>query len=155
MMVLRQWHCCIVEWVFLKPNWWDRIQSWDLVSWSILCSRIFSNIFDMIDNRLIGLYEVNSVGCFPGYSIMITLACLSVVGQYSSLSIALYSCRRVCCPLGGSSWIIWAVIWSGPGVLDGHTFWWLGLTLKHCTPESLYFSCCGWRVCFPLLGRGY
>ena len=122
MMVVRWWHCCIVEWAFLKPNWWDGNQSWDLVSLSILCSRSFSYISDMTDNRLIGLYEVTSVGCFPGFRIMITLACLSVVGQYSSISITLYNCRRVCCPLEGSSWIIWAVIWSGPGALDLHSF---------------------------------
>ena len=33
----------------------------------------FSSIFEMIDSRLIGLYEVTSVGSFPGFSIMITL----------------------------------------------------------------------------------
>ena len=71
----------------------------------------------MIGSRLIGLYEVMSVGCFPGFGIMITLAFLNSVGQYSSLSIVLYSCRRVFCPLGGSSWIIWAVMRSGPGAL--------------------------------------
>ena len=48
----------------------------------------------MIGSRLLGLYEVTSVGWFPGFGIMITLASLNSVGQYFSLSIALYSCRR-------------------------------------------------------------
>jgi len=76
----------------------------------------------MIGSRLIGLCEVTSVGCFPGFGIMITLPFFNSVGQYSSLSIALYSCRRVFCPPRGSSWIIWAVIRSGPGALVGGNF---------------------------------
>jgi hypothetical protein len=58
-----------------------------------------------------GLHEVTSVGCFPGFGIMITLAVLNSIGQYFSLSIA-----------GGSFWIIWAVISSGPGALVGDNF---------------------------------
>ena len=96
----------MVEWAFLNPNWWDAIQSLEWGSLKSLCNKSFSRIFERIDSGLIGLYEVKSVGCFPGFSIMITLACLNSVGQYSSLSIALYSCRRVFSPLGGSSWII-------------------------------------------------
>jgi hypothetical protein len=57
----------------------------------------------MIDNRLMGLYEVTSVGCFLGFGTMITLASLNSIGQYSSLGIAFYSCRRVFSPLRGSS----------------------------------------------------
>jgi len=38
-----------------------------------LCKKSFSSIFEMIESRLIGLYEETSVGCFPGLSIMITL----------------------------------------------------------------------------------
>jgi len=38
-----------------------------------LCNNSYSSIFEMIDSRLIGLYEETSVGCFPGLSIMITL----------------------------------------------------------------------------------
>jgi len=91
----------MVEWAFRNPNWWDGIQSWEWGLLNSLCNKSFSSIFEMIGSRLIGLYEVNSVGCFPGFSIMITLACLNFIGQYSSLSIALYSCRRVFCPLGG------------------------------------------------------
>jgi hypothetical protein len=89
----------------------------------------------MIDSRLIGLYEVTSVGCFPGFRIIITLASLSSVGQHSSLSIVLYSCRRIFWPSRGSSWIIWAVIRSGPGAWGlgpglGIVFRWRGLNLR-------------------------
>ena len=61
------------------------------VSLNSMCNKSFSSTFEMIESRLIGLYEETSVGCFPGFSIMITLPCLNSVGQYSSLSIALYS----------------------------------------------------------------
>ena len=79
----------MVEWALRNPNWWDGIQSWEWGSLNSLCNKSFSGIFEMIGSGLIGLYEVTSVGFFPGFSIMITLACLNFVGQYSSLSIAL------------------------------------------------------------------
>ena len=88
MMVVRRWHCWIVEWAFLNSNWWDGIQSWEWGSLNSLYNKSFLRIFEMIDSRLIGLYEVTSVGCFLGFSIMINLACLNSVGQYSSRSIA-------------------------------------------------------------------
>ena len=43
----------------------------------------------MIGRRLIGLYEVTSVGGLVGFSIIITFASLRDVGQYSSRSTAL------------------------------------------------------------------
>ena len=112
----------MVEWAFRNPNWWDGIQSWEWVSLNRRCNNRFSSIYETIGSRLIGLYEVTSVSCFPGFGIMITLAFFNSIGQYSSLSIALYSCRRVFCPPGGSFWIIWAVIRSGPGTLVGGNF---------------------------------
>jgi hypothetical protein len=63
---------------------------------------------------------------------MITLASLNFVGQYCSLKFALYSCRRVLWPLGCSSWIIWAVIWSGPGALFGDS-----VLITRCKSEAL------------------
>ena len=62
---VRRWHCCIVEFAFRKPNWCRGIHSWKCVSLYILLSRSSSRILDITGKRLIGLYEVTSVGFFP------------------------------------------------------------------------------------------
>ena len=54
----------------------------------ILLSISFSKTLDIIDRRLIGRYDVTSVGVFPGLGIIMTFACLSGAGQYSSLRMA-------------------------------------------------------------------
>ena len=72
----------------------------------ILLSRSFSKIFDITGKRLIGPYEVTSVGFFPGFGIMMIFACFRGTGQYPNLVIALNMCRRVCRPSGGISCFI-------------------------------------------------
>ena len=59
------------------------------------------------------------MGGLPGLRIMITLACLKSVGQYSSRSFAFRIWRRVLRPEDGSSCSMRAVIRSGPGALRG------------------------------------
>jgi len=76
------------------------------VSLYILLSRSFSKILDITGKRLIGLYEVTSVGFFPGFGIMMIFACFRDTGQYPNLVIALNMYRRVCRPPGGISCII-------------------------------------------------
>jgi len=44
---------------------------------------------DITGKRLIGLYEVTSVGFFPSFGIMMIFACFRGTGQYSNLVIAL------------------------------------------------------------------
>ena len=62
------------------------------VSLYIVLSRSFSKILDVTGKRLIGLYEVTSVGFFPGFGIMMIFACFRGTSQYSSLVIALNIC---------------------------------------------------------------
>ena len=78
----------------------------------------FSKILDILGKSLVGLYEVISVGFFPGFGIMI-FASFRDTGQYSNLGIGLNMYRRVCRPSGGISCIICAVLRSGPGALSG------------------------------------
>jgi hypothetical protein len=65
------------------------------VSLYILLSRSFSKLLDITGKRLIGLYEVTSVGFFPGFGIMMIFACFRGTGQYSNLVIALNMYRRI------------------------------------------------------------
>ena len=77
----------------------------ELVRWCP-CGRLYffsnpvnsglSNILAMTESKLIGLYDCTSLGFLPGSRIIITRACFRVLGQYSSRSIALYKCSRVC-----------------------------------------------------------
>jgi len=85
----------------------------------ILLSRIFSRILDITGRRLIGLYYAISVGFFPGFGIIIIFGCFKGAGEYSSLTIALDKCRRICSPSGGISCIIRAVMRSEAGDLFG------------------------------------
>jgi hypothetical protein len=116
---VKQWHCCIVECAFRKPNWCRGIHAWKCVSLYTLLSISFSKMLDVTGKRLIGLYEVTSVRFFPGFSIMMIFACFRGTGQYSNLVIALNMYRRVCRPSGGISCIIWTVMRSEPGALSG------------------------------------
>ena len=61
----------------------------------ILLSRRFSKILDITGKRLIGIYEVTSVGFSPGFGIMMIFACFRVTGQCPNLVIALNMYRRV------------------------------------------------------------
>ena len=61
----------------------------------ILLSRCSSRILDITGKRLIGLYEVTSVGFFPGLGIMMIFACFRGTDQYSNLVVALDMYRRV------------------------------------------------------------
>ena len=73
----------------------------------------------MMGRRLIGLYEVTSVGGLVGFRTIITFASLRDVGQFSSLSTALRMYNRIFKPGIGSSCIILAVTLSSPGALCG------------------------------------
>jgi hypothetical protein len=116
---VRRWHCCIVECAFRKPNWCRGIHAWKCVSLYILLSRSFSKILDITGKRLIGLYEVTSVGFFPGFGIMMIFACFRGTRQNANLVIPLNMYRRVCRLSGGIFCIIWAVMRSEPDTLSG------------------------------------
>ena len=89
------------------------------MSFDSLCRRSFSRILDITGKRLIGLYDVTSVGFFPGLRIITTFACFFGLGQCSSLIIALSKWRIALRPSGGSSCIMSVVTRSGPGALCG------------------------------------
>ena len=73
----------------------------------------------MTGKRLIGLYEITSVGFLPGFGIMMIFACFRGTGQYSNLVIALNMYRRVCSPSGGISCSISEVMRSETSALSG------------------------------------
>ena len=89
------------------------------MSFYILLSRSFSKILDVTGKRLIGLYEVTSVGFLPSFGIMMIFARFRETGQYSNLVIALNTYRRVCSPSGGICCSIFAVMRSEPDALSG------------------------------------
>ena len=109
------WHCWIVEWACLNPNWWFGIQSCGFDALLILLNINFSNIFEIVGSRLMGRYEVTSIGFFPGLGIVKICACFSALGQYSSLIMALSMYWRFCSHFWGNSSSIVAVIRSIPG----------------------------------------
>jgi len=74
---------------------------------------------DITGKRLIGLYEVTSVGCFPSLGIVMIFVCFRGTGQYFNVVIALNMYRIVCRPSGGISCSICAVMRSEPGALSG------------------------------------
>jgi hypothetical protein len=83
MVSATRWHCYIVEWACLKPNWWFGIQSWRFDSLLILMNISFSSTFKIVDSRLIGQYDVTSVGFFPGLGSIMICACFNDLGQYN------------------------------------------------------------------------
>jgi len=82
-------------------------------------SRSFSKILDMTGNKLIGLYEVTSVGFLPGFGIMMIFACFRGTGRYFNLVIALNMYRGVCSPSDGIFCSICAVMRLEPVALSG------------------------------------
>ena len=75
------WHCCIVEWLFRNPNWFvGRRPSMCIVA-SSLRSRSRSNTLDSTGKRLIGLYELASVGGFPVLAIIVICEYLHWTGK--------------------------------------------------------------------------
>ena len=89
-----RWHCCFVECAFLNPNWCCGNHVWGFASLYILLSMSFSKIFYIIGRRLIGRYDVTSVGFLPGLGIIMIFACFKCFGQYSSLRMAFNMYRR-------------------------------------------------------------
>jgi hypothetical protein len=61
----------MVEWPCRNPNWCCGIHLSGLKSSFILLSISFSKTLDSTDIRLMGRYEVTSVGSFPGLAIVI------------------------------------------------------------------------------------
>jgi hypothetical protein len=75
------WHCWIMEWLLRKPNWCMGMMSLiGTVSSSLLrISR--SNTLDSVGRRLIGLYELVSIGGFPSLAIIIIWAYFYCTGK--------------------------------------------------------------------------
>jgi hypothetical protein len=83
-----------VECAFLNPNCCCGNHVWGFASLYILLSMSFSRIFYIIGRRLVGRYDVTSVGFLPGLGIITIFACFKGFGQYSSLRMALNMYRR-------------------------------------------------------------
>jgi len=115
----KRWHYWIVEWALLNPNWCSGTQSCKCVYSVSLLSRRVSRIFEITGRRLIGLYETTSVGGLAGFNTIIIFASLKVVDQYSRRIIEFRIYSGILNPGVGSSRIIWAVMFSGPGALCG------------------------------------
>ena len=81
----------------------------------IFGSNSLSRSLDIVDNRLIGLYDDTSLGFLPGFGIRIISAIFSCLGQYCSLSIALNKYVSSTMPLRESSFSIRGLTWSMPG----------------------------------------
>ena len=75
------WPCWIVEWLFLNPNWCVGSRPSICIVSSSLWSRNRSNTLDIMGKRLIGLYELSSVGGFPGLAIIIICAYFHWTGK--------------------------------------------------------------------------
>jgi hypothetical protein len=78
-----------VECAFLNPNRCCGYHVWRFASLYIFLSVSFSKIFYIISRRLIGRYDVTSVGILPGLGIIVIFACFKGFGLYSSLRMAL------------------------------------------------------------------
>ena len=81
----------------------------------IFGSKSLSRSLDIVDNRLIGLYDDTSLGFLTGFGIRIISATFSCLGQYCSLSIALNKYVSSTMPLRESSFSIRGLTWSMPG----------------------------------------
>ena len=68
------WHCWIGECLFRNPNWCIGSRPSICIVSSSLWSKRLSNILDIMGKRLIGLYELASVGGFPDLAIIIICA---------------------------------------------------------------------------------
>ena len=75
-----------------------------------------SRTLDIVGNKLMGRYEVGSVGSLPGLGITIISAVLSILGQYCVRSIPLNMYNRAITPFRCNSLSIFGVTKSGPGV---------------------------------------
>jgi hypothetical protein len=58
--------CCSVEWFSRKPNWYGGISLLSGTASSILLRSSLSDALAVMVRRSMGLYDVTSVGEFPG-----------------------------------------------------------------------------------------
>jgi hypothetical protein len=65
------WHSCEVECFSRKPNWYGEISLLSGTASSVLLRSGLSDTLAIMGRRLMGLYDVTSVGGFPGLDIMI------------------------------------------------------------------------------------
>jgi hypothetical protein len=65
--------CCIVEFFARNPNWALGIIFWVSVIGLNLFKTTFSNNLPKFGSRLMGLYEVGTLGGLPGLSIRIMM----------------------------------------------------------------------------------
>jgi hypothetical protein len=113
--------CSVVECFCWNPKWWSgRIRFSSSIERNLL-SVAFSKILLIIGSRLIGLYELASSSCIPGYGIIMICVTFHWTGKYSVLIIVLYIVVRWTVPFLGISFNILPVIRSYPGALLGLT----------------------------------
>jgi len=105
---------CTVPCFGRNPNWCE-----GMALFVSLFSINVSKILDSSGRRLMGLYDVTSVGFLSGLAIMIICPIFQWHGKYSSLKIALYICVIARMPFLGSSFRIFPVMKSYPGALVG------------------------------------
>jgi hypothetical protein len=79
---------------------------------SIIFKRSFSQTLDTMGRRLIGQYDVNSLGGFPGFKMRMTCATFHCARKYPLSRTALNIRVRYFIPVRGSSFIILPVMIS-------------------------------------------
>ena len=111
--------CCTVPCFGRNPNWCEGMALFAANIGVSLFSINFSKILDSSGRRLMGLYDVTSVGFLPGFGIMNICPIFQWHGKYSCLKIALYICVIARMPFLSSSFRIFPVMRSYPGALVG------------------------------------
>jgi len=111
------WHCCIVEWPPLNPNWCNGNSSSFGVAAYILVISSLSKILERSGSRLIGLYELVCCGGFPGLAIIITRAYFHWSGKCPRRKMLLYIIVSSTTAFRGSSFNTLPVMRSYPGAL--------------------------------------
>lgn len=70
-LLMILWHCWVIAWCSRKPKWYGKIKlSSRIVSFNLFIKSM-SYTFDITSRRLIGLFELFSVGGFPDLAMMI------------------------------------------------------------------------------------
>jgi hypothetical protein len=69
-LLIILWHCCALEWLSRKPNGHGGISLLSGTASIVLLRSGLSNTLAIMGRRPMGLYDVTSVGGFPGWDIM-------------------------------------------------------------------------------------
>ena len=115
--------CSLVPCWGRNPNWWSGISCFDVRRGVARRSGSFPTILERRGTRLIGRYDVTSVGSLPGLAIIITLPIFQYRGKYSRRSVALYICVKARKPSCGSPFSTVSVSKSYPRAFVGFVWY--------------------------------